>query len=49
MTAFTRILLILVVLLVVAIGGFVIYLGVRDIPAPSARIEKVIPNERFSR
>jgi hypothetical protein len=49
MTAFTRILLILVVLLVVAIGGFVIYLGVKDIPAPSARIEKVIPNERFSR
>jgi hypothetical protein len=49
MTAFTRILLILVVLLVVAIGGFVIYLGVKDIPAPSARIEKVIPNERLSR
>lgn len=49
MTALTRILLILVVLLVVAIGGFVIYLGVKDIPAPSARIEKVIPNERFSR
>ncbi len=49
MTAFTRILLILVILVVVAIGGFVVYLGVKDIPAPTARIEKVIPNERFSR
>ncbi|HEX9464402.1 MAG TPA: hypothetical protein VGB82_17525 [Alphaproteobacteria bacterium] len=49
MTAFTRTLLILLCLLVVATGGFIIFLGVRDIPAPTARIEKVIPNERFSR
>ncbi len=49
MTAFTRILVVILALVVVAIGGFLVFLGVRDIPAPTARIEKVIPNERFSR
>lgn len=49
MTVLTRSLLIILCLLVVATGAFLIFLGVRDIPAPTARIEKVIPNERFSR
>jgi hypothetical protein len=49
MTPFTRILVIVLALVVLAIGGFLVFLGVRDIPAPTARIEKVIPNERFAR
>ncbi len=44
-----RPLVILVCLLVLAIGGFLVFLGVWDIPAPTARIEKVIPNDRISR
>jgi len=49
MTAVSRTLLVVAVLLVVAIAGFLVMLAVRDIPAPSARIEKVIPNDRFTR
>jgi len=49
MTAFTRLLVIILAVVVVAIAGFLVFLGVRDIPAPTARIEKVIPNDRFSR
>ncbi len=49
MTAFTRILVVILALVVLGIGGFLVFLGVRDIPAPTAKIEKVIPNERFSR
>jgi len=49
MTALSRVLLIVAGLLIVAIGGFLVMLAVRDIPAPSARIEKVIPNDRFTR
>jgi hypothetical protein len=40
--------LLLVVLLVVIVGGL-IFLSTWDIPAPSARIEKVIPNDRLAR
>lgn len=49
MTALSRALLIVVVLVVVGIAGFFVYLGMRNIPAPTARIEKVIPNDRFTR
>jgi len=33
----------------IAIAGFVVFLATWDIPAPSGRIERVIPNERFER
>jgi len=50
MNALQRPLVILVlVLIVVIIGGLGIFLAAWDIPAPSAKIEKVIPNDRFSR
>ncbi len=49
MTALSRAFLVVAVLLVVAIAGFLVMLAVRDIPAPTARIEKVIPNDRFTR
>lgn len=34
---------IFVVLLVIAVGGL-IWLGTADVPAPTARVEKVLPN-----
>ena len=44
-----RLLIIFLCLLVIAIGAFVVFLGVWDIPPPTARVEKVIPNDRISR
>jgi Na+-transporting methylmalonyl-CoA/oxaloacetate decarboxylase gamma subunit len=50
MNALKRPLVLLVlILLIVLIGGFGVFLAAWDIPAPSAKIEKVIPNERFTR
>lgn len=49
MTALSRALLIVTILVVVGIAGFFVFLGMRNIPAPTARIEKVIPNDRFTR
>lgn len=49
MTAVSRALLVVAAVLVVAIAGFLVMLAVRDIPAPTARIEKVIPNDHFTR
>ncbi len=49
MTAVSRALLIVSILVVVGVAGFFVYLGMRTIPAPTARIEKVIPNDRFTR
>lgn len=50
MNALKRPLFILaLVLLVVITGGFGIFLAAWDIPPPSAKIEKVIPNDRFAR
>jgi hypothetical protein len=46
MSKLTRTLLVL--LLLVLIGGAV-FLLTWDIPAPTARVEKTIPNERFSK
>ena len=40
---------VLSVLVVVGIAGFFVFLGMHNIPAPTARIEKVIPNDRFTR
>jgi hypothetical protein len=49
MNPLMRPLLILVSVLVLAIGGFIVFLGVWDIPPPTAKIEKAIPNDRISR
>ncbi len=38
---------VVVVLVVVVLVGGVVALSMWDIPAPSAKIEKVIPDERF--
>lgn len=46
MKIFTQIVFIL--LLLILVGGAVFLLN-WDIPAPSAMVEKVIPNERFAR
>ncbi len=46
MQKLTRIVLIVIL---VAIAGGIALLVAWDIPAPSAPVEKVIPNERFSR
>ena len=49
MTALSRALLVVTALVIVVIAGFLVLLAVRDIPAPTARIEKVIPNDHFTR
>lgn len=41
--------LIILILLLAAIGGGGAFLAGWDIPAPTAPVEKVIPNERFQR
>ncbi|MBL8805889.1 MAG: hypothetical protein JNN22_03495 [Rhodospirillales bacterium] len=35
--------------LVVVLAGFAAFLATWDIPAPTARIEKIIPNDRLPR
>ena len=40
---------VLTVLLVLAVGGVVVFLANWDMPPPSAPVEKVIPNERVLR
>ena len=49
MTALSRALLVVTALVIVVVAGFLVMLAVRDIPAPTARIEKVIPNDHFTR
>ena len=44
-----RPLIIIGVVVILAIAGFVVFLGMWDIPPPTARIEKTIPNDRISR
>ncbi len=39
----------LVLLVLVVIGGGVLVLATWDMPPPSAPVEKVIPNDRFTR
>ncbi|CAA6604068.1 MAG: hypothetical protein HQL44_10075 [Alphaproteobacteria bacterium] len=40
---------ILAFLLLAAIGGGVVFLATWDMPPPTAKVEKVIPNERFQK
>ncbi len=40
---------ILAFLLLFAIGGGVVFLATWDMPPPTAKVEKVIPNERFQK
>ncbi len=44
-----RFLLIVVALIVVVLVGGTVFLMVWNIPAPTARVEKVIPDARFPR
>lgn len=44
-----RLSVLLLLLVLLSIGGGVAFLATWDIPAPSAKVEKVIPNERFKR
>ncbi len=39
----------LVILLVVALAGGVVFLATWDIPPPVQEVEKVLPNDRFPR
>ncbi len=38
-----------VVLILVAIAGGLVFLATWDIPAPTTTMEKVVPNDRFTR
>jgi hypothetical protein len=40
---------VLLVLVAVVVTGGSIYLAAWDPPAPSSRVEKVVPNDRFPR
>lgn len=40
---------VVVVLVVVVVVGGIVALSMWDIPAPTTKIEKVIPDERFQR
>lgn len=46
MKSFSRIILFLVLALVVGSGAF---LATWDIPAPTAKVERVLPDDRFPR
>lgn len=43
----SHLLRILLIVLALAIVGGLVFLAVWDIPAPTARVEKVIPDERL--
>lgn len=43
----TRLLTMVFVLMTLILLGFIGYLAVWDMPAPSSRVEKIIPNDRF--
>lgn len=44
-----RFMLFLFVLLLLILAGGAVFLLTWDIPAPTAQVEKVIPNDRFPR
>jgi hypothetical protein len=44
-----RLLAVVLVGLLVILAGFAAFLATWDIPAPTARIEKTIPNDRLPR
>jgi hypothetical protein len=45
----SRVVIFLVVAAVLALGGGAVVLGTLDVPAPSATVEKPIPDQRFPR
>lgn len=45
----TRVIVVVAGLLLVVVGGGFAYLAAFDIPAPRAKIEKPIPNDRLPR
>ena len=47
--AMTKPLIIVVALLAVIVAGGVAFLATWDIPPPTARVEKVIANDRFAK
>jgi hypothetical protein len=49
MNALMKPLLLLLIVLIVIVGGGLVFLSTWDIPPPTARIEKVIPNDRLAR
>ena len=42
-----RVTIVLIVILVLAVAGGVVWLAYLDFPAPSTRVEKVLPDARF--
>ncbi len=40
---------VLLIVAAVAIAGLAVFLATWDIPAPTSKVEKVIPDERFPR
>lgn len=44
-----RLLLGLIAVVVLVVGAGVLWLGTRDMPPPTKQVEKIIPNDRFSR
>ena len=47
--AYRVLLKILIVFIVVILVGGVVFLATWDVPAPSQKVEKVIPDDRFPR
>jgi hypothetical protein len=45
----TRFLLVLLVVLAVVVVGSLVFLATWDIPPPSTRVEKAIPNEKIGK
>lgn len=45
----SRFILVLVVVAVVAVVGLGVFLATWDIPPPTKRVEKVIPNDRLGK
>jgi outer membrane murein-binding lipoprotein Lpp len=45
----TRLTLFAVAVVVIALAGGAVFLSTWDIPPPSAKIEKVLPDARFAR
>ncbi|HYE52977.1 MAG TPA: hypothetical protein VEB20_25490 [Azospirillaceae bacterium] len=43
----SKLIQVILVVLLVAVVGTVVFLGTWDMPAPSAPVERVIPNDRF--
>ena len=44
-----RFALFLAILVLATLAGGAIYLGTKELPPPTERVEKIIPNDRFPR